>query len=276
MNNLVKRTIFGFLFVSIMIGALLWCKYSFAALVIVMIIGMMAEFYKMTMGERYKFSRILAIAAGVILFLFTYAWMGCDMPGKVIILSMVPVFIVMINSLYVKDKTDFGKFANIYTGMLYIAVPLATLNLLVFNGECEYSGIMLICFFAIVWVSDAGAYIFGMALGQKYGKKLFPEVSPKKSWIGFYGGLLAAVLASLALGKYGFFDFPWYHCVGLAICMNVFGVYGDLIESQWKRHYLIKDSGNAIPGHGGLLDRFDSTLLAMPIGIIYLLLFNLL
>ena len=276
MNNLVKRTIFGFLFVSIMIGALLWCKYSFAALVIVMIIGMMAEFYKMTMGERYKFSRILAIAAGVILFLFTYAWKGCDMPGKVIILSMVPVFIVMINSLYVKDKTDFGKFANIYTGMLYIAVPLATLNLLVFNGECEYSGIMLICFFAIVWVSDAGAYIFGMALGQKYGKKLFPEVSPKKSWIGFYGGLLAAVLASLALGKYGFFDFPWYHCVGLAIFMNVFGVYGDLIESQWKRHYLIKDSGNAIPGHGGLLDRFDSTLLAMPIGIIYLLLFNLL
>ena len=276
MNNLVKRTIFGFLFVSVMVGALLWCKYSFAALVIIMIIGMMAEFYKMTMGERYKFSRILAIAAGVILFLFTYAWKGCDMPGKVIILSMIPVFIVMINSLYVKDKTDFGKFANIYTGMLYIAVPLATLNLLVFNGDCEYSGVMLICFFAIVWVSDAGAYVFGMALGQKYGKKLFPEVSPKKSWIGFYGGLFTAVLASLALGKYGLFDFPWYHCVGLALCMNIFGVYGDLIESQWKRHYLIKDSGNAIPGHGGLLDRFDSALIAIPIGIIYLVVMNVL
>lgn len=275
MNNLLKRTIFGALFVLIMFCGIYFCRYGYLVISLFILSGMMKEFYQMTMGDRYKYSRGLAIAAGVIFFCITFLCTGCNLSQKAYTISMLPVFIVMINSLYVKDKSEFGKFANVYTGLLYIAVPLSTMNSLVFSGD-TYSGVLLLCFFGIIWASDIGAYAFGITLGQRFGKKLFPEVSPKKSWIGFYGGLLTAVLLSMIFYWIGIFDYEWYHCVGLAVVMNIMGVYGDLIESQWKRYYLIKDSGNAIPGHGGLLDRFDSSLLAIPSGIIYLSIFNLL
>ena len=275
MNNFFKRTIFGVLFAAIMIGCILWCKYSFAFLCIVALSGMMGEFFRMTMGDRYRISRFLAVLAGVILFTFVFLWKGFNVPGRFIVLAMLPIFIVMVNSLYQKDKTDFGKFANVYTGILYIAVPMAMFNFVVFDAEGVYHGIGLLCFFAIIWGSDVGAYCFGMALGQKFGKKLCPEISPKKSWIGFWGGFLTALLVGWALGQIGLFKIPWYHCLCMAACMHVMGVYGDLMESQWKRHYAIKDSGTAIPGHGGFLDRFDSSLFAVPTGIIYLTIFNL-
>ena len=190
------------------------------------------------------------------------------------ILAFVPVFILMINSLYVKDKSRFDKFANLYTAILYISVPWSLLNFAVFNAAGEFNGLLLLCFFCIIWGSDVGAYIFGITLGQKYGRKLFPSISPKKSWIGFWGGLFTSVGVAVVLRLAGLFNFDMIHCIAMAILLCVTGVYGDLIESQWKRHYNVKDSGNIIPGHGGLLDRFDSALIAIPIGIIYLVMVN--
>ena len=152
----------------------------------------------------------------------------------------------------------------------------AFLNFAVFNSDGEFNGRLLLCFFAIIWGSDVGAYLFGMGLGQKYGKKLFPSISPKKSWIGFWGGLVTAVGVAVALHYAGLFCFDLVHCIFMGVLLCVAGVYGDLIESQWKRHYNVKDSGNIIPGHGGLLDRFDSALIAIPIGIIYLVVMNVL
>jgi phosphatidate cytidylyltransferase len=127
-----------------------------------------------------------------------------------------------------------------------------------------------------VWASDVGAYLFGITLGQKYGNKLFPSISPKKSWIGFWGGVFTAVVVAVLLQKFGILNFSMFHSMILAVLINVASVYGDLIESQWKRHYNVKDSGNLIPGHGGLLDRFDSALVAIPVGVIYLVVTNLL
>ena len=180
----------------------------------------------------------------------------------------------MIDSLYVKDKSRFAKFACLYTAILYIAVPWTMLSYAAFTSG-EFSGKLLICFFSIVWGSDVGAYIFGVTLGQKYGKKLFPSVSPKKSWIGFWGGLVTAITVAVIFYFTRLFDYSLIHCIALAVILNVTGVYGDLIESQWKRHYEVKDSGYIIPGHGGLLDRFDSALLAIPSGVMYLIIMNL-
>ena len=182
----------------------------------------------------------------------------------------------MINSLYVKDKSRFDKFSNLYTSILYIAVPWSLLNFAVFAPDGTFNGTLLLAFFCIIWGTDVGAYAFGITLGQKYGKKLFPSVSPKKSWIGFWGGLLTAVGIAIGLKYAGLLPFDLIHCVAMAILLNVTGVYGDLIESQWKRHYDVKDSGSIIPGHGGLLDRFDSALIAIPVGIIYLVAWNVL
>ena len=113
-------------------------------------------------------------------------------------------------------------------------------------------------------------------LGQKYGRKLFPAISPKKSWIGFWGGFLLALGVAAAMHYAGMFTYPLHHCLIMAAIMNVAGVYGDLIESQWQRHYAIKDSGSVIPGHGGIWDRFDSALMALPAGVIYLVVLNIL
>lgn len=270
MKNLIVRTLSGIGFLAIMIGALLWCRFSFAALMLWITGMMMFEFFRMTMGTSYKFSQVLAILAAVILFVLTFLFKSYDIPGRMVILSVIPVFLVMIDSLYVKDKTEFGKFANLYTAILYIAVPMALTNFAVFDASGNYNGMLLLCFFAIIWGSDVGAYIFGCTFGQKYGRKLFPEISPKKSWIGFWGGFAVAILVAVGLHYAGLLRLSLMKSIAIGIVINISGVYGDLIESQWKRHYSVKDSGKGIPGHGGYLDRFDSALTALPMGIIFI------
>ena len=276
MNNFIKRTISGIGFAAIMLAAFLTNKYVFGAVMLFSLIIMMREFLKMTCGKNYWFSQILSILAGATLFSLIYLFKGFNFPGRLVILAFVPVFVLMINSLYVKDKSRFDKFSNLYAALIYIAVPWSLLNFAVFNGEGEFNGILLLCFFAIIWGTDVGAYLFGITLGQRYGKKLFPSISPKKSWIGFWGGIAMAVGVAVALHYAGLFCFDLIHCICIALLLAVTGVYGDLIESQWKRHYEVKDSGSIIPGHGGLLDRFDSALIAIPIGIIYLVVMNVL
>ena len=276
MNNFVKRTLSGVGFVAVMLAALLLNKYIFGTVLTISLIVMMKEFLKMTCGKNYWFSQILSILAGTTLFVLVFLYKGFNFPGRLVILAFIPVFILMINSLYVKDKSRFDKFSNLYTAVLYIAVPWSLLNFAVFNGEGTFSGILLLSFFVIIWGSYVGAYIFVITLGQKYGKKLFPSISPKKSWIGFWGGMAMSVALAIALHYLGLMPFQLLHCIAIAVLLDITGVYGDLIESQWKRHYEVKDSGNIIPGHGGLLDRFDSALIAIPIGIIYLVLWNVL
>ncbi len=276
MKNLIVRTLTGAGFVAVVVLCLLLNKYCFGILMVGLMTAMMIEFYRMTMRGEYLFSQILSILAAIVLFALTYLYRGFNFPGRLVILAIIPVFVVMIDSLYVKDKTDFGKFANIYTALLYIAVPVAMTNFAVFNSAGQYSGLLLLGLFIIIWVSDIGGYLFGMSIGQKYGKKLFPEISPKKSWAGFWGGLLLAVAAGVVLHYTGMLRYPLWHCMILAVLMNISGVYGDLIESQWKRYYAIKDTGTIMPGHGGILDRLDSALLALPVGIIYLVVLNVL
>lgn len=282
MSNFWKRTIFGALYVAVLIGCVLWCKYSFLALMCFLTGGMICEFLHITMGGRYKYSQILTILGGVLFFLLVWCVRAIPVvTAKYCLLAFVPLLVVMVNSIYVKDKTSYGQFANLYTSILYIAIPMAVMNFLVMDPSGNYNGLLLVYFFILIWTSDIGAYLFGMALGQKYGKKLCPSISPKKSWIGFWGGFACTIAVSLAMyfsnfwSEAGIQSFSWYHSVILAILVDVFGVYGDLFESLWKRHYDVKDSGNIIPGHGGLLDRLDSTIFAVPVGITYLSLFNL-
>ena len=276
MNNFIKRTISGIGFAAVMLAAFLTNEYVYGVVMLLSLVIMMKEFLTMTCGNNYPYSQVLSILSGAVLFTLIYMYKAFEFPGRLVILAFVPVFLLMINSLYLKDKSRFDKFANLYTALMYIAVPWSLLNFAVFNSAGEFNGILLLCFFCIIWGTDVGAYIFGITLGQKYGKKLFPSISPKKSWIGFWGGLATAIGVAVGLHYAGLFRFDLIHCIFMGALLCVAGVYGDLIESQWKRHYNVKDSGNVIPGHGGLLDRFDSALIAIPIGIIYLVVMNVL
>ena len=274
MKNAIVRILSGVVYGALVFACLLINGYLFAALIIFMMCVMMAEFFRMTMGDSYRVSRTLAIVTGVILFLLLYFNCAFDMPGKFISLSIIPLLIVMCNSLMAKDKSEFLKFSYIYTALLYIAVPMSLANLLAFRGG-TFNGLLLLCFFIIIWASDIGAYCLGSLLGQKYGKKIAPDISPKKSWVGFWGGYVSAVLTTLILHWTGWLGIPVLHCIVLATLMHMAGVAGDLFESMWKRCCDVKDSGSIIPGHGGMLDRLDSTLMAMPVGAVYLSLFNL-
>jgi len=270
MKNSLTRGISGVVFVVLMILGLTVNKFLFAALFLFIMCTMLSEFYHITMGDRYKVSRSLAIVAGAVLFLLLFLVSAYGIPGRYVAVALIPVLVVMTNSLYAKDKSSFDLFSHIYTGLLYIAVPLSLSNLIAFDHG-EFSGRLLLCFFIIIWSSDVGAYCAGLTLGKKFPKKLFEEISPKKTWAGFWGGMVSAIIASVILGYTGMFKFPLVHCAILAVVMHVSGVYGDLFESQWKRCHDIKDSGSVIPGHGGMMDRFDSTLFAFPAGVIYLL-----
>ena len=258
-----------------MLAGLLVNKFLFAALVIFIMSVMMHEFYTITMNDRYKFSRLLAIFSGIILFSLIFCSCAYDMEVKYVSIAILPILMVMVNSLYVRDKTEFGKFSDIYTGILYIAVPLSLSNLIVFFDH-TFNGTILLCFFILIWSSDIGGYVFGSTLGKRFGKKLFPDISPKKTWAGFWGGMFCSVLSGIVMKYTMSLDITLLNVVLLAIVMDIAGVYGDLFESQWKRHYNVKDSGTVIPGHGGMLDRFDSTIFAMPIGALYLIVMNIL
>ena len=275
MNNLGVRTISAIGFVLVMLAGLLIDRLLFAALVLFIMTVMMLEFYRMTIGDKLRPQRVIGIITGWAMFLLVFLNCSYGVSGKYISLSAIPLIVLMASSLRAKDRADFNLVSYIFTGLVYIAVPMTLSNFIAFNGG-SFNALLLLCFFVIIWCSDMGAYFIGSTLGKKFDRKLCPEVSPQKSWAGFWGGLLFALIAILILKLVGLMELPGVHCVILAVIMHVAGVFGDLFESQWKRTCNVKDSGRIIPGHGGMLDRFDSAIFAIPSGAIYLALLDLL
>ena len=135
------------------------------------------------------------------------------------------------------------------------------------------SGNMSLAMMVMLWCTDVGAYRLGSSLGQLYGHRLFPSISPKKSWEGFFGGLVCSVAGAVLLRYFGLLELSLFDAIAVGIIICIFGVLGDLVESQLKRKFGVKDSGSIMPGHGGMLDRFDGALLAFPVAIIYIIFF---
>jgi phosphatidate cytidylyltransferase len=182
----------------------------------------------------------------------------------------------MVAELYLKAEDPIHDWAYTMMSQLYIALPFSLLNVLAFHSntqEIQYTYLTPLCVFVFLWINDAGAYMCGSVLGRH---KLFPRISPGKSWEGSIGGGVLVVIAAILLWHYteqyganelGLSAIEW---AGLGLIIVIFGTWGDLIESLFKRTLGIKDSGNILPGHGGMLDRFDSTLMAIPAAVVYL------
>ena len=275
MNSTVKRSIFGVIFLAVMLGGLLWNKTAYAALFTFITAVMLREFYQMNIPGKYRSLKNFATAVGCVCFLSCFFYNSAQPDKLYLILCFALVMILMALSVLDKNHQDFKLTAFLYAGLVYIALPLGLLNFVVFRGG-DFSGLLMVAFFCIIWASDVGAYCFGMLFGQKsWSKKMCPSISPKKSWAGFWGGMFMAMVAGAILYWTGLFAFPIWHCLIVSALMHGMGVLGDLFESLWKRAAGVKDSGKLIPGHGGLMDRFDSALFAIPTGYIYLLLFGL-
>jgi len=275
MNNTVVRTISGTIFLAIMIGALLTGPVIFALVMLFSIGLMMVEYVQMSLGKSFKTAQMLSVTSGLMLYLFMFMHKGFGMDIKYIYLVSFPVLGIFITLLYEKNVESYSRHPYLISAILYAALPFALTNFILFTSTGEYKPLILLSLFIITWSSDVGAYVIGMLFGQKKGHKLFPSISPKKSWEGFFGGLFFALLTGVLLFIFKLTDFPLLHMIAISLIINLFGVLGDLVESQLKRNFGVKDSGKLMPGHGGLLDRFDGTLIAFPAAIAYIKLCSL-
>ena len=271
-SNLLKRTVTGILFVIILVGCTLCSPNSFTLLFALVSALTVYEFaHLVNTRNAMEVSKYLTSIAAAYLFLATAriqttSWgIGLYMPYIALLLYL------MIRELYLKRANPAGNWAFAVLSQLYVALPFALLNILAFHyspaeGSVSYNPILPLSVFVFLWLSDTGAYCVGSLIGKH---RLFERVSPKKSWEGSIGGGIFAIASSFVFAHF-WPIMPVWQWAGLSVVVVVFGTWGDLTESLLKRQLGVKDSGNILPGHGGLLDRFDSALLAIPAAVIYL------
>lgn len=268
-NNIIKRAVTGILFVGVLLGCVLLGPVSYGILFTGITAAALLEFGRLVnQAEGVKINRLVTMLGGVSLFL-AFLGLFSGRAGSYLFIPYPLILIYLfISELYAQKEAPLNNLAYTMLGQMYVALPLAMMNLLAFplTGFYEYNRILPVSVFAFLWVSDTGAYCFGTLFGKH---RLFERISPKKSWEGFLGGAVVAIASAFAFAHYFTFlnTVQW---VGLAVVVVVFGTWGDLVESLFKRQLHIKDSGNVLPGHGGILDRFDSALIAIPAAVVYL------
>ena len=278
MKNFITRAVSGVIFVAIMVFGLAFNAMAMMFLFSI-ITGMTVWEYTGLVNERKGVSvnRFITTAAGVYLFLAVAGFCSGVTPPTVFIPYLLTIVYLFISELYLKQEDPINDWAYTMLSQMYIALPFATINMLAFkssadDGTVYFDRILPLCIFVFLWLNDTGAYCFGSLLGRH---KLFPRISPGKSWEGSIGGALLVMVVAAIGGYYLCRNYcgvmssvpEW---IGLAVVVVVFGTWGDLVESLFKRTLGIKDSGNVLPGHGGMLGRFDSSLMAIPAAVIYI------
>ena len=273
-KNFIVRTITGVLFVVIMVAGFL--RPLAMIFLFALITGLTIwEFTGLVNNlKEVIVNRFLCTAAGVYFFLAVAGYCTGMTPATVFIPYLLTVMYIIISELFLQAPHPLHNWAYSMLSQMYIALPFATINMLAFQtaptGEVSYNYLLPLSVFIFLWVNDTGAYCVGSLLGKH---KLFPRVSPGKSWEGSIGGAVFVLIAAALIGGVfvpdgnGLSIAVW---MGLGLVVVVFGTLGDLVESLMKRTIGVKDSGNILPGHGGMLDRFDSSLMAIPAAVVYL------
>ena len=265
MNNLIQRSITGILYSPFTFG-----------LLFALITGLsLWEFARLVNSKKdVSVNPFITTMGGVLLFLAFFCYCTEASDARIFIPYLLILIYLFVSELYRKQSSPLNNWAYSFLSQIYVALPFALLCVLAFQRNTDLSESSPVSFNAILplsvfifnWSNDTGAYCTGMLFGKH---RLFERISPKKSWEGSIGGGVISILVSLVMAH--FFPFltaaQW---VGFALTVVVFGTWGDLVESLMKRQLGIKDSGNILPGHGGMLDRFDSTLLAVPAVVLYL------
>ena len=276
-NNFIQRAITGIIFVGVLIGCILGGPISFTLLFALITALTIHEFGNIVSKQPdVEINKPICMLAGVFQFC-GFAYFGV-MPGQteILIPYLFLIIYLLVSELYLKKKNPLNNWAYAMMSQIYIALSFAMLNVLAYhsignegelsNYQVQYNPILPLSIFIFTWINDTGAYCTGMLFGKH---RLFERISPKKSWEGSIGGGVFSIIAAIVMAHY--FPFmPISIWIGLALTVVIFGTLGDLTESLLKRTIGIKDSGNILPGHGGMLDRFDSTLMAVPAAVVYL------
>lgn len=276
MRNFIVRTITSVLFVAAIVSCFL--RAEAMVLLFALITGMTVWEFASLVNARpgVAINQFIATVAGVYLFMAVAGFASGLTPSSVFVPYLLSIIYLLVAELYLKQPDPLADWAYTMMSQMYVALPLSLVSVLAFHGTGQgvaFTSCLPLSVFVFLWLNDAGAYCVGSLLGRH---KLFPRISPGKSWEGSVGGGLLAVAAAAAawyllevkgLQPMGLSLPAW---MGLGLVVVVFGTWGDLVESLFKRTLGIKDSGHVLPGHGGMLDRFDSTLMAMPAAVVYL------
>lgn len=276
-KNLIVRTITGVLFIAIMVSGFL--RPQAMVFLFSLITGLTIWEYCSLVNElkTVTVNRFIATVAGVYFFLAVAGInSGYIQTNGVFVPYLLTIVYLFVSELYTRNENAIHDWAYTMLSQMYIALPFSMINVLAFrqapDGDIHYYYLLPLSVFIFLWTNDTGAYCSGSLLGKH---KLFPRISPAKSWEGSIGGALFVLIAAAVVGYLesqsnalsGLTIVQW---LGLGLVVTVFGTWGDLVESLFKRTLGIKDSGNILPGHGGMLDRFDSSLMAIPASVVYL------
>lgn len=274
LKNFIVRAISGVLFVAIMIAGFM--RFDAMLFLFTLITGMAIWEFTGLVNDRagVTVNRFICSAAGVFLNIAMAGFCSGLTPAIVFIPYLITIIYLFVSELYLKQEDPIHDWAYAMMSQLYIALPFSCINILAFTSG-EFYWLTPLSIFVFLWCNDTGAYLSGSLFGKH---KLFPRVSPGKSWEGSIGGgILVVAVAALVgylepttaegFGRSGMNILEW---MGLGLVVVFFGTWGDLVESLFKRTLGIKDSGNVLPGHGGMLDRFDSSLMAIPASVIYI------
>lgn len=274
MKNLIIRALTGIIFVVVLISAI-YIHPIFFLILFCIITGLtLWEFGGLVKHyENANLQRTVNVLGGVYLFIATFVYANGLTDGKIFLPYLLFIMLTMIAELYYKAPNPINNWAFTLFAQVYCAGSFSILNFIGAEpgtpGVMSYTPLFIMAIFIFVWLDDTGAYLVGSLIGKH---KLFERISPKKSWEGFFGGLILSLASSQAFARFAP-EINRMNWLGLAATVVLFGTWGDLIESLLKRTLGVKDSGNVLPGHGGMLDRFDSVMLAVPASYIYIELF---
>jgi phosphatidate cytidylyltransferase len=268
LNNFQQRVLVGIAGGALFVGAIYFSQWTFAALFLALTLLGIREFYQLLslrgFSPNYNAGLVLGCALFVLVFL-----LQLDLVSLSALYALPPIlFFIFISELFRKKENPFVNIALTLLGMLYVGGSFSMLPILGFL-KGDYNWQVIMGTMLLIWTSDSGAYFAGKTFGRH---KLFPRISPGKTWEGWLGGAVFSLGIGYVLSLY-FQDLSLPYWLGVALIVAVFGVLGDLIESLLKRSLQVKDSGTLIPGHGGILDRFDSLLLVVPFIVAFLKLF---
>jgi len=264
------RAITGFIFVIVMLASVLAGNYVFDVFYLLLALGALYEFYGIIKQGDAAPNRFLGLINGLVI--YVVAALICvsdnDPPAfSILLIAVFTIAAIFIQELFTKSVTPFANIAYTILGLAYIVIPFCFYHALGYlNAFHQFNFHFPLAFLVMLWANDTGAYLSGRFFGRT---KLFERHSPKKTWEGFIGGVIISAVAAYVISFF-YFEINWKEWIFMAVLIGCFGTLGDLVESMLKRSLDIKDSGGILPGHGGLLDRFDGLLVSVPIVYAYL------
>lgn len=274
-NDLITRTGAGIIYILVILLGVLGGRFTFLAVFGAIVGTGLFEFYRMVEKDTsHAISKIYNVVMGIILFLSVSLYIEDISIYVLPSVILVYLLILIASAVFIRRQDIFHAIIYSVFGQIYITLPLSLLMLISYSNQSNLTGenydwVPILALFVFIWVNDTAAYFIGSLIGKH---KLLEHISPNKSVEGFIAGIFFTLLAALIFA-WLYPEFSTFFWVGYGTVVALFGTLGDLFESLIKRTCSVKDAGNLIPGHGGILDRIDSLLLAVPAAYLYLMIF---